>query len=137
MNENADKHLDDLTRKVIGKSAMERPSLDFTQTIMSQIKALKTSKITTYVPLISKRMWSIMAVGMVAILVYIGLSTSGEESSWLNNLGLERFSNYELSNPLAGIEFSQTLVYAVLLFAIMLCIQIPILKRHFDKRFES
>ena len=51
MNENADKHLDNLSRRVIGKSAVESPSFDFTQTIMAQIKELKTSKVTTYVPL--------------------------------------------------------------------------------------
>ncbi len=42
MKENADKHLDDLSRKVIGKSAIESPSFDFTKTIMSQIKTLET-----------------------------------------------------------------------------------------------
>ena len=137
MNENADKHLDDLSRKVIGKSAIEHTSLDFTQTVMSQIKALQPSKVTTYVPLISKRMWLVMGIGMVAVLVFITFNTSGQESGWLSKIGFDSITNYEFKNPLASLELSQTVIYALFFFAIMLCIQIPLLKGYFDKRFES
>jgi len=137
MNENADKNLDNLSRKVIGESSVESPSFDFTQTLMAQIHGVNTSKATTYVPLISKRVWFIIAAAFVSVLGYLVFGTSAEQNSWVTDFGLDRISNIELSNPLATIEFSQTSIYAVALFAIMLCIQIPILKRHFDKRFEA
>jgi len=137
MKENADKHLDHLSRKVIGKSSIESPSFDFTQTVMTHINELKTSKVTTYVPLISKRVWSIIAIIFVGLLGYTFFGTSTQKTNWADKLGLEELPNLELNNPLANLEVSQTLIYSVLLFAIMLCIQIPILKRYFDKRFEA
>ena len=137
MNENVDKKLDNLSRKVMGNSVVESPSVNFTQNLMSQIISLNTSKVTTYVPLISKRVWLLIAVAFLGVLGYLIIGTSGEQNTSITDYGLDRIFNMQYSNPLSSVEFSQTLIYAVALFAIMLCIQIPILKRHFDKRFEA
>ncbi|SDS72750.1 hypothetical protein SAMN04515667_2841 [Formosa sp. Hel1_31_208] len=136
MKESADKLLDNLSRKVIGESTIESPSLDFTQTLMSRINMLHTYKVTAYEPLISMRSWILIAFGMIAILGYSVFGTSKSENGLLSDLGLERFSNYEFTNPLASMEFSQTVIYSVVLFAIMLCIQIPLLKRYFNQRLD-
>lgn len=137
MNESADKHLDNLSRKVIGESAIENPSFDFTQTVMSQITALNSSKATTYVPLISKRVWSLLAIVFVGVLGYLVLGSSNVESGWLSEIGIDRFLNYEISNPLSGFNMSQTMIYSIVLFGLMFCVQIPLLKRYFDKRLEA
>lgn len=131
MNENADKHLDNLSRKVIGKSAVESTSLDFTTSVMSQINALNSSSVTTYVPLISKRVWILIILVFAGVVGYVSFGTSEEKNSWLSNL------DYEFVNPLTTLELSQTVVYSVLLFAIMICIQIPLLKHHFNKRYQA
>nr|WP_321230772.1 hypothetical protein [uncultured Psychroserpens sp.] len=130
MNENADKHLDNLSRKVIGKSAVESPSFDFTKSVMSQINALSTSSVTTYVPLISKKVWALIILVFAGIIGYVSFGTSEEKNSWLSDL------DYEFVNPLSNLEFSQTSVYAVLFLALMICIQIPLLKHYFNKRYE-
>ena len=130
MNENADKHLDNLSRKVIGKSAVESPSFDFTKSVMSQINALSTTSVTTYVPLISKKVWALIILVFAGIIGYVSFGTSEEKNSWLSDL------DYEFVNPLSNLEFSQTSVYAVLFLALMICIQIPLLKHYFNKRFE-
>ena len=137
MKESADKHLDDLSRKVMGKSTIERTSFDFTQTVMSEIEALSRSRVTTYVPLISKRVWSIILIGFIAIFGFSFFESPSGNVSWLNGLNLDRFSGFELSSLTPHINASQTVIYAVLLFGVMLCIQIPILKRYFDKRLEA
>lgn len=134
MKESADKHLDDLSRKVIGKSTTESLSFDFTNTVMSQIKALNTSKATTYVPLISKRVWSILAIVFIGVLGYLVLGSSNVNSGWLSQIGIDRFLNYEFSNSIVSLDLSQTVIYAILLFGIMLCIQIPLLKHYFNTR---
>ena len=132
MNENADKGLDSLSRKVIGKSAIESPSFDFTKHVMSQINALSSSSVTTYVPLISKKVWALIAIVFAGIVWFTRSGASEEKSSWVSNLDLD----YELVSPFATLELSQTVVYSVLLFAIMICIQIPLLKHYFNKRFD-
>ena len=136
MKENADKHLDDLSRKVIGKSAVESPSFDFTQTVMSQIKALGTSRATTYVPLISKRIWLLLSVGIASIIGYVLFGSSNTETTWFGNLELNRYIDFDISDAFSGFQVSQTMLYVALLFAVMLAIQIPILKHQLDKRFE-
>lgn len=132
MNENADKHLDKLSRKVIGKSVIESPSFDFTTTVMSQIEALNVSSVTTYKPLISKRIWTLILLGVIAVFGYVIFGNSSTNIKWLNDLNLPSVS----LNPFPDFSPSQTMVYAVLLFAIMLCVQISFLKRYLDKRVE-
>jgi hypothetical protein len=133
MNENADKDLDNLSRKVIGKSAIESPSFDFTKTVMSQINALSSSSVTTYVPLISKQVWTLIELAFVGVFGVVSSGASEEKSGWISKLNLE----YEFANPLAHIELSQTVIYSVVLCAVMICIQIPLLKHYCDKRFEA
>ncbi|MDG5492078.1 hypothetical protein [Psychroserpens sp. SPM9] len=137
MKENADKHLDKLSRKVIGKSAIESPSFDFTQVVMHQVQALQSPKATTYVPLISKRVWLVIALMFVGVMSYLIFGSSAANNKWVTALGLEHLPDVDLSYFLAQVEFSQTLIYAIMLFGIMLCVQIPILKRYFDKRLEA
>jgi len=136
MKENADKHLDGLSRKVIGKSAIKSPSFDFTQTLMSQIKAIETSKVTTYVPLISKRIWLLISVGVLSVLGYVFFSSTNTKTKWFEYLKLDRYVDFEVTESFTGFDVSQTMLYVALLFAVMLAIQIPILKHQLDKRFE-
>lgn len=138
MNENADKYLDELSQKLMNKSSVEQPSLDFTQKVMSQIEDVKISSVTTYVPLISKRIWFVIVILLVAISSYLAFfGTFNNDNTWISQLRFDRLSEYSIPNPMANVEFSQTLFYAFLLFAIMMCVQIPILKHYFDKRFEA
>jgi hypothetical protein len=136
MKENADTYLDDLSRKVIGKSAVESPSFDFTQTVMSQVKALSRSRVTTYVPLISKPIWLLIGLGIASILGYIRFGSYGTEIKWFESLKLDRYVDFLATDAFSGFDVSKTMFYIVLLFGIMLAIQIPILKHQLDKRFK-
>ena len=137
MKENADKSLDNLTRKLVGKASLEQPSLDFTQRVMSEILALKKSKVTTYVPLISKRVWVFIAIGVSTIVAYVAFGTAEMDSSWMTRLGLEHYADYSVKNPMEEVKLSQTLIYTLVLFALMICIQVPLLKRYFDNRLDT
>lgn len=136
MKENADKYLDDLSRKVIGKSAIESPSFHFTNNIMSQIKELGTSRATTYVPLISKPVW--LAVGLViaCVIGYAIFGSYNAETTWLEHLKLNRYVDFVVIDSFTDFNVSKTMLYITLVFAIMLAIQIPILKHQLDKRFK-
>ena len=90
MKENADKYLDDLSRKVIGKSSLESPSYDFTKNVMAQVKALTGSTLTTYKPLISKSMWFIITLLASSGVAYI-LFGPQTESLWLQKLNLNQY----------------------------------------------
>lgn len=133
MKENTDKHLDKLSRHIIGKSAIEHPSIDFTKNVMSQIHAISQSKLTVYRPLISKSMWFCIALLGIAGICYVVFSPQSE-SLWFQKLSLDDYIS--LPNVVPDFKVSQTTFYVVVLFAVMFGIQLPLLKRQLEKRFD-
>ncbi len=134
MSDNKDKNIERLVDKAMKHSELESPSLDFTNVVMSQVGALKQSAVTTYKPLISKPMWfAIFAIGL-SIALYIMLGTSTTETGWLNYIDLSVLTNIKFSFALPEFAVSKTVIYAVVLFGLMLFIQVPILKHYFDER---
>lgn len=136
MKENDDKHLEDFAKKIIKKAALEHPSIHFTSEIMSRVEALNKSDVTAYKPLISKNIWVLIGIGFVALCAYLVLGTETQQESWMGTLNFSALANNKISHILSGFTMSKTLMYAVALFGLMLCIQIPFLKNHFDKRLE-
>lgn len=137
MQDKTDKNLDNLTKKVIKSGALESPSFNFTDAVMSQVKALDKNQLTVYKPLISKKMWALILVSFLSILVYIlFFGTQTEPSGWLSTVDFSALTNNSVSNSLSSFKLSKTVMYTIVLFGIMFCIQIPFLKNHFDKRFE-
>ncbi|NNC50034.1 MAG: hypothetical protein HKO01_05805 [Flaviramulus sp.] len=137
MKENVNKYLDNLSIKVITSSSIESPSFNFTDSVMSQVTSLNQKQTTVYKPLLSNTTWSLIFIGVVAIIIYVLFSGNQSEStSWLSTMNFEVLSNNRFSNLLSSFKISKTLMYAVVFLGIMICIQVPILKNHFDKRFK-
>lgn len=132
MKEKADKYLDDLTKKVIKESAIESPSFNFTNAVMSQIEVLSKKQEIVYKPLISKTTWGLILVSFLAIIIYVLFSGNEPESTnWLGNINFN-----VITNALLSYKLSKTFTYAIVFFGLMICIQIPFLKNYFDKRME-
>lgn len=134
MNDNIDKHIKKLVDNTMKKTSLESPSFDFTNTVMARVNALEQSTVTTYKPLISKPMWFAIFAVALAIVCYIILGTSTNQSGWLNFIDLSVLTDNKFSNILTGFKVSNLVTYAIVLFGLMLFIQVPILKHYFDKR---
>ena len=134
MKENADKSLDDLARKVMGTSNLERPSFDFTQQVMSHIQALNTSKAFVYQPLISKWVWAILGGLLVFVFGYVWKSSSEGTMEPSHNLRVDYDIIERVSALFSQFQVSHITIYAVLLFCGMLYIQIPLLKVYRHKQ---
>ncbi|WP_242135519.1 hypothetical protein [Aestuariivivens marinum] len=133
MKENANNHLDDLTKKIIKDTAIERPSFNFTNTVMANVNAIAENKATVYRPLISKTVWFfVIGLFLVVFLYVLFFANQTEGLGWFNKIDFSLPSNY-----LPDFKFSKTVTYSIVLFGLMLSIQIPILKHHLDKRFET
>ena len=131
MKEHTNKPIEKLVDKVMKSSTLETPSFDFTANVMSQVMADSKSGVTVYKPLISKTAWVVLLV--VATLLIAFSVYSGDASS----LGLlDKLDLSKVPNLFSGIKISPTAMYSLLMFAIMLCIQVPLLKHYFNKRFE-
>ena len=132
--EKDDKKIEELVNKLMEADALEQAPINFTDNVMSKIEALSNSKAMVYKPLIPKYILWLFGTGFIGIIGYL-LFTQPTGSSTL----LERFNLSDISlDPFEGLtfEFSNTLIYAMVLFAIMLSIQIPILKQYFNSRMS-
>ncbi len=136
MKENVDKHIEQLVDKVMESSTLETPSFDFTSNIMAEVNSLSTSSVTTYEPLISKRNWFLLVSAIISVSIYLFFNSSIENKGWFDAIDFSVMSKFSITNLFSGITFSKTFIYAILIFAIMFFIQIPILKNYFDKRLE-
>jgi ammonia channel protein AmtB len=137
MEDKETKYLDDLSRKVIMNTTIERPSFNFTDSVMSQVNALQENKATVYKPLISKTSWVLIGFGVLALILYIlFFGTKTETSNWIQSLDFSVFTNINM-DVLPSLSTSKIFTYAFLFFGLMFCIQIPLLKNHFNKRFEA
>lgn len=130
--ESDEKKIEAFIEKLMSADALEQPSVDFTDKVMSMVEAVANSEATVYKPLIPKSVWFIIIGGFIALVGYLTINESEVNSSWLNrfdwsNVSLNLFEN--VSNNL-----SSTLMYAVVFLAIMVSIQVPLLKYYFNKR---
>ncbi len=136
MNKQDDKHLDYLAEKIVKEASLESPSSNFTNAIMSQIKALEANGATVYKPLISKTGWFFISIVLLGILLYAIFGVKTENSGWLSRVDLSMLSNFKVENLLTGVTIPKTVTYAVALFGIMLSIQVLFIKRYLNKQFE-
>jgi hypothetical protein len=136
MNENTDKQLEELVDKVMEKSTLETPSFNFTANVMAQVIAIEQRAITAYKPLIPKWIWAIIFSVVIGFVAYLWFTVQPGTTSWIPSMDFEFLSNNRISKGISGITFSKTTTYAILLLAVMVFIQIPILKNYFDKRMD-
>lgn len=130
-----DKYLESLAKKVIKSTDLESPSFDFTASVMSQIENLDSS-VTVYKPLISKTGWFFIIALILALTVYLFFGIEAESTSLFGPIDLSVLTNNKITNTITGFSMSKTFMYAIVFFCVMLCIQIPFLKHHFNQRLE-
>ncbi|NMH86411.1 hypothetical protein [Flavivirga algicola] len=137
MNENADKYLDDLTKRVIKETSLESPSFNFTASVMSQVTELNDHSVTAYKPLISKKGWIIISIIFLGLVAYMLFGIQKEQTNWFDALDLSILYNNKITGLFSGFSIPKTLTYAIALFGFMFCIQVPILKNHFNRRLQG
>jgi hypothetical protein len=130
MNEN-DKNIENLIDKMMAKTHLESPSIDFTSKIMTQVLVAEKSKIKAYKPLISKQIWMLLGAGFIAIIIYVSLFSGTEYKLEINDVYADKVDNF-----FSGIHFSKNILYAFLIVPIMILVQIGVLKNYFDKKYQ-
>ncbi|WP_178987802.1 hypothetical protein [Winogradskyella schleiferi] len=130
--EKDDKKIEELIGKLMSAESLEQPSLDFTNNVMSKVEAISSSTTTVYKPLIPKSVWFLILGSFVALIGYIYLNKPTSDNGWFDRFDLSHITVNPLEN--LSIDFSTTLMYAVVLLAIMVSIQVPLLKHYLDKR---
>ncbi|TVZ59061.1 hypothetical protein NA63_1586 [Flavobacteriaceae bacterium MAR_2010_105] len=129
MKKNTNKDIEHVMDKLMKDASLESPSVDFTSKVMHQVSVTSKSNVTVYKPLIPKNILIALfalTLGWIGYSMFIGETI---EINWLEKLNFNKVSSF-----FSGFKISQTTMYSLLMFAVMLGIQTPILKRYLDKR---
>lgn len=127
MENKEQKDLDTLSRKVFLEAKTEVAPSSFTSSVISKIQ-INEEKLV-YKPLIPKVVWVIILFLLVFWFGYLLKNHFTGSSEWLPNFNLDRL--------FTGFNMSKSATYTILLFAFMVCVQVPLLKYYFTKRLEA
>jgi len=126
------KNLEEFVGKLMASQKLEEPSSDFTANIIANLQADTKAKSVPYKPLITNWVWLVLAACVAALGAYIYIAEPAESLGIAEKLNVSRL----IENPFNkfNVTVSKTFMYSMVLFAIMLCVQIPVLKHYFNKR---
>tara|TARA_B110000503_G_C7109962_1_gene397629 strand:+ start:315 stop:725 length:411 start_codon:yes stop_codon:yes gene_type:complete len=123
------------TKKYVKEIKQEQPSLDFTTSIMQTIAKESTAKVFKSTVLISKKVWFVISVFVLAA-VFIPFKTSYKGLINLPKVDLSFFDKIQIPNLFESFSVSNTVLYSVFFFGLMIMAQVVFLKNYFNKRFE-
>jgi hypothetical protein len=137
MKEKEDKSIEQYVQTVIKETPLVSPSPDFTAKVMAGVFAFDKSKATVYKPLISKKGWFLIFGGIIATLVYFLINERAPVSDqpWWLGFGVKDFSKTFFNSHL--FQFSRTTMNVIILSALLIIIQITLLKKYLDKRLAK
>ncbi|RNC84931.1 MAG: hypothetical protein ED556_10135 [Winogradskyella sp.] len=127
-----EKKLEAFIDRLMADDTLDKPSVDFTNAIVEKLEV--KSRITAYKPLISKKVWGVVIISLIALLIYVFLN-QGESDSRVSEL--LNLSQIKL-NPLNDLNFTfpKKLMYAMVVLAVMIGLQVTFLKSYVNKRIQ-
>lgn len=133
--EKDNQHLDQLLKDQFKELPLDIPSNDFTKLVMREVVKEEKKLTTQSLPLISNKVWGLVAAVLVAL---IFIPFKKQEGGILEKVSLD-FSFFEnVTLPTyEGSTVSNTMLYAAVLFSIMMFAQVFYLKGYFDKKMNA
>ena len=129
-----DKKLDSFIRKSIKELGLEKPSLQFTDVVLSKIQGnTSVSPTFVYKPLFSKSTWLIILTVVATIFVYLILDQSEIKTTWFSIAKLNQLASFNLFGKMPSLPISNTFVYGFLIFSFFAIVQVFMIKQRFNK----
>lgn len=130
---NTGNHKEDAIKAAIKKTLLHNPSPDFSARVMQKIKV--SEKSTTYTPLISRKGWALVAVAAVFVILGAFYLKTASPVSLLKDIELTKITRYLTLPDLSGaITLSGNMAYGLGFAAVIILLQIPILKTFHQQR---
>lgn len=133
MEEN--KELDDFIRKSVKELGLEKPSVDFTDTVLSKIHLESQKTVLRHQPLFSKTTWFVVLSLVSFIFVYAIFGGSGSESTLLAAVELNKLTSINLSLNLPKFSLPAAFIYGSVVVTFFVWIQVFLVKKQLDKRY--
>ncbi len=136
MQEDNKTKFDQFIQNRIKEEGLEKPSLNFTKSVISKIETQKEhSEVTDYKPLITKNVWYSGAAIIIGIFSYLIFGNIALDFIWLPEFKMQQISQLNLVERLPNLNISNIYVYAFIGLAFFVGVQVYLLKTHFDKRY--
>lgn len=130
------KELDVFAKKYVKEIKRQKPSIDFTASVMNTIVAEQQQKsIYKTTTLISKKVWFLLISLFVAV-PFIPLKIAEKSLLQIPKVDFSFFDKIQIPSIFSSISISNITLFAILLFAFMVMVQVVFLKKHFDKRIH-
>lgn len=138
MEKDKNEALNNFTSKIVKEAGFDMPSLNFTETILSKVeKKVNASKPMVYAPLIPTFVWWVFGCLISAVFAYVLIANVGFESSWLAASRLNNLASFNLFGKSLTTEIPSMYVYGSVVLALLVLIQIPLLKMYFNKSYVA
>lgn len=135
MENNTDKNIEKLVERMLQEVEPDKPSIDFTTKVMADALALNKNRSMVYEPLLSRRTWIFIFLGIITVFIYSFITFGATTSGF--NLNITVFNLDRLEKILPSVQISSVTGNVIVFAALMVLIQILFLKKYLDKRFES
>jgi len=136
MQEDKQPKFDEFIQNRIKEEGLEKPSMNFTNAVISKIEAQKGyNQVLDYKPLISKKIWYSVAVLVLSVFSYLIYGNSALEFNWFPDGIMHRIEQFNLLERMPNFNVSSIYVYAFVGLAFFVGLQIVLLKNHFNKRY--
>jgi hypothetical protein len=111
----------------VKEAGVYEPSPAFLNKVMASLEGKEVKEV--YQPLISKKIWWVLAAFFAALLIFLALSPVSDSAVTYN---LDFLQKVQIGNVFSHIKFSKILIYGIGFLGLFL-IQIPFLKHQFEK----
>lgn len=122
-------------KKYVKEIALDKTKANFTNSIMDVILQQEKKSILRQEPLISKKIW-FLAFGFLATCLWFLLKGKSTSTFKFPTIDLGFLSKIQMPNMFDNFSISLTMLYAIVVFSLMVFVQIFYLKNHFNKRFD-
>ncbi|CAN5439188.1 hypothetical protein BH11BAC3_BH11BAC3_21650 [soil metagenome] len=135
MKANNDQQLEAFVDGLMKNTSLDSLSPDFTKTLMNKILVNEVEQAVVYKPLISKRAWWLMGAGIILLIIYFMNIAGTPTDNWIQPVDFgNKMDDFFKQIPV--LTSSAISLYAVVILAVMLFVQIAWLKKYFNRRAQ-
>ncbi|WP_062057751.1 hypothetical protein [Aquimarina longa] len=120
---------------LVKEAGLNTPSANFLNNVMCNVETIKNYQEKAYKPLISKRSWLVIAMGVIS-LICLTLFLPDTKNSIFSEVNLSIVKIIKINDFFSGFKFYKTTVYGIVFLAVLFFIQVSFLKRRIDKSFS-
>lgn len=133
MNNKEKELLENFTKKMVKGTSLEKPSKNFSKSVMNAINKLESQKeISAYQPLISKKGWFLIVSSLVASIILLLKTTPIERPEFLSKIDTSAISNALSFDMSFSFTASNVTVYGFVFLAIMAIIQFGYIRNYYN-----